>query len=166
MLESFFISNSFLTTKLSQCPNVCKKSVVHSKVLSTINWSVMKREYRIYAMGMRKAVFPTNCKCFLYFPSATCFRHLAIFKREYTNSRNLSLTDLLELMVWPTVSRPIRLGVGHAFGAHDQIFLFPFFCLTIALFFVLGRPLWREDGSVICSAICSGQSRRGLLTIH
>jgi hypothetical protein len=35
--------------------------------------------------------------------------------------------------------------------------LFYFFLLfdwKIALLFVLGRPLWREDGSVICSAIC------------
>jgi hypothetical protein len=56
------------------------------------------------------------------------------------------------MMMWPTVNRPIRLGLGHHFGAHDQIFLFPFFCRTIALLFVLGRPLWREDGSVICSA--------------
>jgi hypothetical protein len=52
----------------------------------------------------------------------------------------------VELKLWPTVSRPIRLGIGHPFGAHGQIFLFPFF-------FLLGRPLWREDGSVICSAI-------------
>jgi hypothetical protein len=41
----------------------------------------------------------------------------------------------------PTVSRPIRLGVGHPFGAHDQILLFPFFFRKIALLFVLGRPL-------------------------
>jgi hypothetical protein len=57
-------------------------------------------------------------------------------------------------MLWPMVSRPIHLGVWHAFGAHDQISLFPLFCRTIALLFVLGLPLWREDGSVVCSAIC------------
>jgi hypothetical protein len=38
---------------------------------------------------------------------------------------------------------------------------FSFFCRKIALLFVLGRPLWREDGSVICSAICQwSESRR------
>jgi hypothetical protein len=64
-------------------------------------------------------------------------------------------------MLWPTVSRPIRLAIGHPFGADDQIFLFPFFYRTIALLFVLGRPLWREDGSVIFSAICQwSESRR------
>jgi hypothetical protein len=59
----------------------------------------------------------------------------------------------VELM-WPMVCRPIRLGVGHPFGARYQIFLFPFFCGRIALLLVLGRPLWREDGSVSCSATC------------
>jgi hypothetical protein len=48
----------------------------------------------------------------------------------------------------------VCLGVGHPFGAHDQALLFPFFCRKIALLFVLGRPLWREDGSVICSVFC------------
>jgi hypothetical protein len=59
----------------------------------------------------------------------------------------------VELISWPTVSRAIRLGVGHPFGSHDQIFLFAYFCRTIALLFVLGRRLWREDGSVIYSAM-------------
>jgi hypothetical protein len=55
-------------------------------------------------------------------------------------------------MLWPTVSRPIRLGVGHTFGAHNQIFAF---------LFVLGRPLWRGDRAAICSAICQwSESRR------
>jgi hypothetical protein len=44
-------------------------------------------------------------------------------------------------MLWPTVSRPIRLGVGHPFGTHDQIFFFLSFAGQIALLFVLGRPL-------------------------
>jgi hypothetical protein len=29
-------------------------------------------------------------------------------------------------MLWPTVSRPIRLDIGHPFEAHDQIFFFFF----------------------------------------
>jgi hypothetical protein len=38
-------------------------------------------------------------------------------------------------MLGPTVSRPIRLGVGHPFGAHDQIVLFPFagHCFSLRL---------------------------------
>jgi hypothetical protein len=80
---------------------------------------------------------------------------------------NISATFLVilmrrvQLMFWPTVSRPMRLGVGHPFGTHDQILVFPFFYRKIALLFVLGRPLWREDGSVIYSAVCQwSESRR------
>jgi hypothetical protein len=53
------------------------------------------------------------------------------------------------------------IGVGHPFGAHDQIFRFPFFCLTVALLFFSGSRLWRKNGSVVCSAICQwSESRR------
>jgi hypothetical protein len=49
----------------------------------------------------------------------------------------------------------LSLGVRHAFGAHDQIFLFflllPNNCFILHL---MRCPLWREDESVICSAIC------------
>jgi hypothetical protein len=60
----------------------------------------------------------------------------------------------IEVTLRLTASQSVCLGVGHPFGAHDQIFFFPFSCQKIALVFVLGRPLWREEGSVICSAIC------------
>jgi hypothetical protein len=53
-----------------------------------------------------------------------------------------------------TDSKSVCLGVGHPFGAHDQILLFPFFCQKTALLFVLGCPLWREDGSLTCNANC------------
>jgi hypothetical protein len=43
---------------------------------------------------------------------------------------------------------------GTPLGPTTRFFLFTFFCRTIALPFVLWRPLWREDGSVICSAMC------------
>jgi hypothetical protein len=59
----------------------------------------------------------------------------------------------LEVTLRLTVGQSVSLGVGHPFGVHDQILLFPFFCRTIALLFILGRPLWRDDGSVICSEI-------------
>jgi hypothetical protein len=65
-------------------------------------------------------------------------------------------------MFWPTVSRPISLGVGHPFGTHDQILLFPFhFSGKLLCSSSMGRPLWREDGSVSCSTICQwSKSRR------
>jgi hypothetical protein len=34
----------------------------------------------------------------------------------------------VEVTLRLTVGRSVWLGVGHPFGAHDQILLFPFFC--------------------------------------
>jgi hypothetical protein len=48
--------------------------------------------------------------------------------------------------------------------------LFLFFCRKIVLLFVLGRSLWRQDVSVICSAICqwseSPRTRNHILLSH
>jgi hypothetical protein len=60
---------------------------------------------------------------------------------EFKSSRSRSY--------FTTDGQSVYLGVGHPF-----FYLFPLFFRKIALLFVLGRPLWREDDSVICSAIC------------
>jgi hypothetical protein len=52
------------------------------------------------------------------------------------------LTDSEYLEVEVTLQMTVS-GVGHPFGAHDQILLFPFFCRKIALLFVFG-PLSDE----------------------
>jgi hypothetical protein len=58
----------------------------------------------------------------------------------------------VQVILRPTVSWPICLGIGHPSGVHDQIFVY---CLTNAGFLLRGRaPLWREDGFVIYSYNC------------
>jgi hypothetical protein len=70
-------------------------------------------------------------------------------------------------MFWPTVSRPISLGVGHTFGTHDQILLFPFYYSAKLLCPSSWGALSDErTGLYFVVQSVSGQSRGGLITIH
>jgi hypothetical protein len=84
--------------------------------------------------------------------------------RFVTMAINITITIMdieVEVTLRLTASQSVCLAFEHPFGAYGWIFLFPFLCRKIALLFVLGRPLWREDGSVIYSAICQWpESRR------
>jgi hypothetical protein len=70
--------------------------------------------------------------------------------------------DSYPLQVWSqsesrSVSRPVCLGVRHPSGTRDQLISFLRSLLDSCRFVCVGRPLWRKDGSVICSAMTQVQ---------
>jgi hypothetical protein len=84
-----------------------------------------------------------------------------------TQSFSLLLHLRLTLMLRPTVSRLVCLGIEHQSGDYNQVFI-----IARELRFVdVGRSLWREDGSVVYNccwpspAQSSGASPAGLITI-
>jgi hypothetical protein len=82
---------------------------------------------------------------------------------DWASGRNMSW---VEFILWPTVSRPVRLVIGLPFGAHDQILSFPFFSDNCFVVVPVGRPLWREDGRVMYSAIADWSGHWGPINIH
>jgi hypothetical protein len=103
--------------------------------------------------------------CYYYYdkPPPPLFTVVLLATRNHNCFLLYSLLVEVETILWPTVSRPVCLGVGHPSGAHDQIFI------TVGhLRFSCGCPPWREDGSVICSynsLSFSGPSPAELVTI-
>jgi hypothetical protein len=71
----------------------------------------------------------------------------------------------VEFILRPTVSRPVRLGIGPPFGAHDQIYLsllIFFFWLTITfILFPMASSLTRKW---VCSLECLRSLVRSLTT--
>jgi hypothetical protein len=59
----------------------------------------------------------------------------------------VNIFSWVEFILRPTVSRPVRFGIGLFFGAHDQIVFLSFLNDNCFLVLLVGRPLWREDGS-------------------
>jgi hypothetical protein len=60
----------------------------------------------------------------------------------------------VEITLWLTVSKSVYLGIVYPCGTCDQILLPVGMLLSeICSLVSIGRPLWREDGSAICSVI-------------
>jgi hypothetical protein len=66
------------------------------------------------------------------------------------HSSQLTQPTTVSLMLRPAVSRPVCLGIKHPFGAYDQIFISVRNTSDSYVLDSVGRPLWREDGSVFC----------------
>jgi hypothetical protein len=75
---------------------------------------------------------------------------------------HLRMNELsLSLMLRPTVSRPVCLGVKHPSGAYDQIFIT---CVTVTVLFLWGTLSdERSDLSFVCAA---GPCQRSLSRVQ
>jgi hypothetical protein len=95
---------------------------------------------------------PTTARVLVSSLNFTCLFDLLtrLVPGTYNSSSQLSW---VEFILRPTVSRPVPPGIGLPFGAHDQILSFPFFSYNCFNVFPVGRPLWREDGSVVSTGL-------------
>jgi hypothetical protein len=120
--------------------------------------------------------FPSSCFFFIENSQRFGDWFLLRLQAEPTQSRPVNRAGpylrtwapSLSLMLRPTVSRLVCLGIKQSSGAYDQI------CITVRQlrFFYLGRSLWREDVSVFYNCCwpspaqsSSGPSPLGLATI-
>jgi hypothetical protein len=84
------------------------------------------------------------------------------FHHEYAVLANFPFWDLiLSLMLRPTVSRPVCLGVLHPSGAYDLIFIT---CVTVTVLFLWGALSDQRSGlSFVCAA---GPCQRSLSRVR
>jgi hypothetical protein len=99
--------------------------------------------------------------------------HLSIRREVWGTSRLTGKKVKVKVILRPTVSRPVCLGVRHPSGTRDQFFPFSLeLFLGGSGFVYVGRPLWREVGYAVFS-FCwaspvqhfSGLSPMGLSTL-
>jgi hypothetical protein len=70
--------------------------------------------------------------------------HTPIFTVITFDSLKQASQSEVKVMLRPTVSRPVCLGIKHRSGGYGQIFI----TVRRLRVFYMGHPLWREDGSV------------------
>jgi hypothetical protein len=103
----------------------------------------------------------------LSFTTAAALASRVILGSESRGTRNHILLSQIQdwvslsLMLRPTVSRPVCLGIKHPFGTYDQIFIT---CVTVTVLFLWGALSDERSGlSFVCAA---GPCQRSLSRVR
>jgi hypothetical protein len=72
----------------------------------------------------------------------------------------------VKFILQPTVSRPVYLDIGLPLEPMTRFYPYLFFSEHCFVVIPVGRPLWREDGSVTYSSIADLSGHWGPITIH
>jgi hypothetical protein len=106
-------------------------------------------------------VWAASLDCFLLLLSSFYYSGLlasiSLGTDSFTDWPLLSLS----LMLRPTVSRPVCLGIKHPTGAYDQIFIT---CVTVTVFFLWGALSDERSGLALASAVFIGSESESLGT--
>jgi hypothetical protein len=117
--------------------------------------SSQSNSFRFYEEGRTNKPSVHFRTCLVTFPHwfAVTWHGLTFWTWQAAVRARYPLTSQkLEFFLRPTDSRPVHLGIGPPFGAHDQIYISLLFWTEKYFFFFLWHPLWRENGSVVYSA--------------
>jgi hypothetical protein len=107
--------------------------------------------------------FPCIAGAFYRVGSSTSVTHSSSDRSKF----NIGGKIWVELMLWPIVSRPNRVGVGHPFGPIPRYFFFIFFFAWQLLFSSSWGALSDErTGLLFVVQSVSSQSPAGLITIY
>jgi hypothetical protein len=86
-------------------------------------------------------------------------------RRSSVSCSPLGVVRSSEFFLRPTDSRPVRLGIGPPFGAHDQIYLsLPFFFFRLTITFILFPTASSLTRKWVCSLECLHSLVRSLST--
>jgi hypothetical protein len=110
---------------------------------TTDGQSVSMSWYRARLWNLRPDI--TSCRNVAVWNLRSCFCGAPSQTRERV---------YIEVTLRLTVSQSVCLGIEHTCGTYDQMLLPVGMLLSeICGIVSVGRPLWREDGSAICSVI-------------